>query len=74
MIVAALAGAIMMIGIALVRPLLSAHGKIPLEWILLAAWAALGLIVLIVMPHIRRLAPSLWYNSDQLNSISQKPE
>lgn len=73
-IIAALAGASMMIGIALVRPLLSAHGKIPLEWILLAAWAALGFSFLIAMPHIRRLAPSLWCNSDEVNSTSQKPE
>ena len=74
MIVAALAGAVMMIGIALVRPLLAAHGKVPLEWILLAAWAALGLIFLIAMPRIKRLAPRLWCDSDQLSSISQKPE
>ena len=41
----ALGGAVAMIGIALLQPLIHNTGRVPLEWILLGAWAVIGLVV-----------------------------
>jgi basic amino acid/polyamine antiporter, APA family len=53
-ILCALACAVAMIGIATVEPLLKNHGAVPLEWVLLAAWAALGMVVWICTRAMRR--------------------
>jgi basic amino acid/polyamine antiporter, APA family len=41
----ALLGAATMIGVALIQPLLHNTGKVPVEWVLLGIWAAIGLLV-----------------------------
>lgn len=41
----AIVGALLMIGIAILKPLSDQGGGVPLEWKLLGGWAALGLIV-----------------------------
>jgi basic amino acid/polyamine antiporter, APA family len=43
-ILVCLSGAVLMAGFAFVGPLLQNPGHVPLEWILMVAWAALGLI------------------------------
>jgi basic amino acid/polyamine antiporter, APA family len=55
-ILAALLGALIMVGVALVQPLLSSEGKPPTEWILLAIWASLGFIAMVSTPRLRQLA------------------
>jgi basic amino acid/polyamine antiporter, APA family len=52
-IVIALVGAGAMIGVALVQPLIHNTGKVPVEWILLAAWGAIGLLVSAFTTHVR---------------------
>jgi hypothetical protein len=52
-IVLALVAAVAMISAALVQPLLRGATAIPLEWILLAGWGALGAIVW-MMTHRKR--------------------
>lgn len=54
-IIAALIGAITMVGVAVFRPLLTNGGRLPTEWVLLAAWTALGLFVMALTPRLRRL-------------------
>ena len=44
-ILCALACAVAMIGIATIEPLFRNQGKVPMEWMFLVAWAALGMIV-----------------------------
>lgn len=44
-ILLALVGAVAMVGIALLQPLIHNTGKVPLEWILLGAWAVIGVVV-----------------------------
>jgi len=53
-IVAALAGAVAMIGVALVQPLIQGHGRIPIEWALLGSWGMLGLIIWNLSGWLRR--------------------
>jgi amino acid transporter len=53
-IVVALAGATTMIGVALAQPLIHGNGKLPVEWILLGTWAALGLAVSAITTRFRR--------------------
>jgi amino acid transporter len=53
-IICALAGAIAMVGIAVLEPLLSGAGKIPLEWTLLAAWAVIGSAIWMSTKGLRR--------------------
>jgi basic amino acid/polyamine antiporter, APA family len=50
----ALISASSMIGIAVVQPLLGARGTIPLEWILLASWGTVGLLVWFCTRKLRR--------------------
>ncbi|MGH9643683.1 MAG: APC family permease [Terriglobales bacterium] len=42
-ILVALVGSVLMVGIALLAPLISGGGKIPLEWKLLVAWGVVGI-------------------------------
>jgi hypothetical protein len=56
-----------MIGIATVEPLLKNRGAIPMEWVLLAAWATLGMAVWISTRSMRRLAK----NDVPIERISQ---
>ena len=51
-IVLAAVGALTMVGIAVVQPILLRKG-LPPEWFLLFAWAALGLVVLAAAPRLR---------------------
>jgi amino acid transporter len=51
-VVLALIGAATMIGVALIQPLLRNTGKIPVEWVMLGAWAAAGLFV--SQLHVRK--------------------
>jgi amino acid transporter len=44
-IACAMIGALLMVGVAVVQPLMAEQGSIPVEWQLLAAWAALGVVV-----------------------------
>jgi basic amino acid/polyamine antiporter, APA family len=53
-IAAAMIGAMAMVAIALVKPLLNANGGVPIEWILLGVWGLLGLLVWIGMNVYRR--------------------
>ncbi len=43
-VLVSLAGALLMAGFALSQPLFLNPNRIPLEWMLMAAWAALGLL------------------------------
>jgi APA family basic amino acid/polyamine antiporter len=52
-IVIALVGATAMIGVALVQPLIHNTGKVPVEWMLLGAWAAIGLLVSAFTTRVR---------------------
>lgn len=52
-IVAALVGAAAMIGVALIQPLIHNTGAVPVEWILLGTWAALGLVVSAFTKRVR---------------------
>jgi basic amino acid/polyamine antiporter, APA family len=52
-IVAALFGALIMVSVAVLHPLLAGTGKVPPEWTLITAWAALGVIVLTFSPYLR---------------------
>jgi APA family basic amino acid/polyamine antiporter len=45
LILCALLGAVLMVGIALVEPILNGDGKIPLEWLMLLGWGAIGMII-----------------------------
>lgn len=57
-IIAALIGAITMVSVALIQPLLAPRGGLPLEWLLLAVWAVLGVLLLVLSPRLRRLSYS----------------
>jgi APA family basic amino acid/polyamine antiporter len=52
-IVLALIGGIVMIGLAVIQPVLRGGRGVPLEWILLISWAALGLVVWTVTQRFR---------------------
>jgi basic amino acid/polyamine antiporter, APA family len=54
MILLALACATLMVGVALVEPLIEGGGKIPPEWILLGLWGAAGIAVWFMTRHLRR--------------------
>ncbi len=54
MILIALACATLMVGVALIEPLVEGGGKIPPEWILLGLWAAAGITVWLTTRHLRR--------------------
>jgi basic amino acid/polyamine antiporter, APA family len=45
MIIAALVGAAAMVGVAVGQPLVEGRQQLPIEWLLLVAWAALGVAV-----------------------------
>ena len=55
MILVALACALLMVGVALLEPLINGGGKIPPEWFLLGLWAAAGIAVWLMTRHLRRL-------------------
>jgi APA family basic amino acid/polyamine antiporter len=44
-VVVALIGAVTMIGVALLQPLVNGAGAIPLEWVLLLAWGTVGIVI-----------------------------
>jgi basic amino acid/polyamine antiporter, APA family len=52
-IVLALIGAGAMVGIALIQPLIHNTGTVPIEWILLGVWAAMGLVVSAFTKRVR---------------------
>jgi amino acid transporter len=51
---AAFVGTCAMVGIAFFKPLLDAHGAIPMEWILIVSWGILGTITWISTGRLRR--------------------
>jgi amino acid transporter len=54
-VLASLVAAVLMIGMAVLEPWIAGHGKVPLEWILLLGWAAIGLTVWARMRRLRAL-------------------
>lgn len=53
-ILTALAGALTMVSMAVLQPLLRGVGTLPPEWVLLSAWMALGIVAMLFSPWLRR--------------------
>lgn len=52
-IVLAIAGALFSFGLSLYQPYVDAKGKLPLEWVMLVSWVAIGGIAWVVMTKMR---------------------